>query len=271
VEPDRDQKVLSMFKSLIGLAAASVVLISLAGCSTANGTTPNTGASTKPSSAAQAADRTYTAADLTTILTSAKKTLGSDGTIVTDAQLKKLTASSGGISSLLTKKGLTFAPAACGKLITSKLPSATNGYGLGSSAIGAALTSGTSSLAVSSVAGKALPASITSDMTTSLDSLLSTCGSMTMTLTLSGQSFAIHLTIKRVDVTTKATQTIGLRETLELPAIAGKKSAPVTITIVQAREGNLLVASTDPTGTTSSAADLTKGINAVLDAAAAEK
>jgi hypothetical protein len=262
-----------MTSKIFGLAAASVLLLTIAGCSApapgggaAGGSTTSSTKATTPAVAPPS--KTYTAADLQGILTNVKKTLGSDGTIVTDAQLKKLTTNSGGLSGLLTKSGITFKPAACAQLIQSKLPTAANGFGLGGSAIGAALTSKTgSSLGLSSAAGKALPASVTSTLSDGFGALTSACSSMKISIKVGSSAISIAVKLTQLAATSKADQTVGVQETLTVPATAGTKPKPITVTIVEARKGNLLISVTDPASTATSVATLSNEINTVIAAA----
>src|ERR1700712_213548 len=94
--------------SVAGVVVASLAVLALAGCTTASPASAPRNTSTPPSSATPATSKaTYTPDDLVAILTSTKKTLGSDGSILDDAHLKKAAANTGGVSALLSEKGVT--------------------------------------------------------------------------------------------------------------------------------------------------------------------
>lgn len=271
-----------MVKSpLVGLAVASLAVIALAGCTASSPTPASQGTSAPTASGAPASsgapgtsDATYSSDDLVAILTATKKTLGSAGSILDNAHLKKAASKTGGVSALLSEKGVTISPASCAKTLTTKLPSSANAFGLGDKAIAAALiessTTNPVSISVASVSSGTLPAAATSQLASSVDDLISACGTMTMKLSFSGAAVTANVKLTKFEATSDATQTVGIRETTV--AKIGSQSSTLVTTIVDAHAGNLFIVATNPVGAKSiTDADLSKQIDTVIAAAAALK
>jgi hypothetical protein len=254
------------------VVVASVgVLLAATACSSG---TSGSGSSAAPaaSKTAAASARTYTADDLPTILTTAEKKVGLSGTILDNAQVQaklKQSGGLGGLSSLLGQSGVTFSPASCGQLIKDNLSTTPP-----SGSIDSVLTYGTNSVTVTSVAGKKLPATLTTDQTAKQAKVLSQCGSMKISVTESGQTISIPLTLKKVSVSTDAEKTNAIEETITTPSATGGAGTPVAIRIITAVQGNLLIVgeSTSASATTTAStpsASPTVPIVDVIDAVVA--
>lgn len=244
--------------------------LAIAATSCASGTASGS-AGTKPATAAST--KTYTAADLPPILTKAEKSLGVSGTVLDNtqvqAEIKKLGGGSA-LTKLLSQPGSSISPASCKSLITSALSSAPP-----AKTIASILTYGTNTVSLASEPGKQLPASVGTHSTDRLQKLLSSCSSLKLTVAANGQSETVGITLKKVDLTTNADKTAGIEETLTMPSTAGGAGKPISLEVVDAIDGNLLItANAASTATTaaattpsSSTPSLTQVINAVVAAA----
>jgi hypothetical protein len=226
------------FRAAAVVIASAGILLASTACSSGGSTAGATPAAPKSTAALSA--KTYTAADLPTILTAAEKTLGVTGTILDDAQVQaklKQAQGAGGVSSLLAQPGVTISPAACGTTIKDSL-SQTPPAG----SIDSILSFGTDAVTVTAISGKKLPTSITTSGSSRLAKVLDGCSSMKISVTQSGQTISIPLTIKKVDVTTNADETTALEETLTVPCATGGAGKPIQVEVVSAVAGNLFIA-----------------------------
>ncbi|BDZ48734.1 hypothetical protein GCM10025867_09750 [Frondihabitans sucicola] len=255
--------------------AATVVLVSagIVLAATACSSGGSTGGSAAPAKTKAAAAKTYTAADLPKILTSAEKTLGVKGTVLDDAQVQaklKQVQGNGGISALLNTSGVTLSPASCGQTIKDALNQTPP-----AGSVNSILTYGSNTVTVTAISGKKLPTALATDGSTKLDGLLKTCSTMKISVTQSGQTLTIPFTIKKSNVTTDADTTTGLVETVTVPTSNGGSNKPITVEAVSAVAGNLYIsaqasstavaaAAVKPAASTPSVAD---AINAVVAAA----
>ncbi len=260
------------FRTITVVAASVGILLAATACSSGSG---GTGSASSPSASktAAAAAKTYTASDLPPILTTAEKSLGITGTVLDDTQVQaklKQAKGSNGISTLLSQSGVTISPAACKQIVTDNL-SATPPTGT----INSLLSYGPSAVFVTSVSGKKLPTSLTTDAQSKQAKALSECGSMKVSVTEGGQTVTIPLTIKKIDVTTDADQTYAYEETVTTPSATGGAGTPVSIEIVSAISGNLVITAEQASGATTAAATASASpspsaadvINAVIAAA----
>ncbi|RKR74928.1 hypothetical protein [Frondihabitans australicus] len=255
------------FRSAAVIAVAAGVLVATAACSSGSGAGSGSGASgssSTPAASKAASAKTWTADELPPLLQTAAKQVGVTGTVLDNAQVQSKISSAGGangISSLLSQSGITISPASCKQIITDNL-STTPPAGT----VNSMLTYGSNAVFVTTEAGKSLPASLTTDAQKKQEQALSECGSMKLSLTESGQTISIPLTIKKVDVSTDADQTYAYQETVTLPAAAGGTST--AIEIVSAISGNLVITSEAASGSTATASAVSPAaiINAVIAA-----
>lgn len=213
----------------------------LAGCS-ATGRTAGTdpGASTGPSAGASASERTYSARDLANILDRAGTALGVDGTLVTDSELKDAAAKVGGaagLAQLLGGSNVTYSPQACGDLLATAMQG-----GVPEDAIAAQFRTSTGAVTAASFAGKPLTSAQKASWTTTVDSVLDQCGTVSLSFEVAGKSVSAKVTTAKATATTTADTTVGLRQTMSIEA-AGQNLSAVS-TVVQAVWGNLLISAT---------------------------
>jgi hypothetical protein len=271
---DRKKSPVKLRTATVVVASVGILLAATA-CSS-GGSSTGSGSSATPaaSKTAAASSKTYTADDLPAILTTAEKKVGLSGTILDNEQVQakiKQAGGLGGISSLLGQTGVKFSPASCGQLIKDNLSTTPP-----ADSIDSILTYGTNSVTVTSIAGKKLPATFTSDQIAKQAKVISQCGSMKISVIQSGQTISIPLTLKKVSVSTDAEKTNALEETITTPSPTGGAGTPVAIRIITAVQGNLLIvgesssASATTTASTPSASPavpIVDVINAVVAAA----
>lgn len=258
------------FRTITVVAASFGILLAATACSSGSG---GTGSASSPSASktAAAAAKTYTASDLPPILTTAEKSLGISGTVLDNAQVQaKLKDSSAAnpLSQLLAQPGASLTPAACATELKNDL---TIQYP--ADRIGSILTYGTNAVTLASLESKTLPSSLTTDAFSKVDTLVSKCGTMKLSVTKSGQTVAADLTIKKIDVTTDADKTTGISEVVSVPSPSGGTPITETVQVVDAVSGNLLIATESATSSTASSASSAASpsaadvINAVIAAA----
>ena len=219
-----------------GILLAASLAVAVAGCTTGASTAGSGSPTSKPTpTPTAAADRTYTSADLADILTAVKKDIASSGTVTTDSEVKAELAKSGGAKSLLTTKGITFSPASCRDKLLAAIPEDPSKLPDGTPSIVAALTDTGRSVTVASADSAPLPASLTSKFESSATDALSSCSSIRLSLTVAGHTTSIEMKLKKIDLTTTATQTVALQETV---AFGGQNEV---IDSVQAIDGNLVI------------------------------
>lgn len=219
-------------------ATVAVVSVGILIAATACSSGTSTGGSSSPATKSASA-KTYKAKDLPSILTTAEKKVGVSGTILDDSQVEaklKQAQGSSGISSLLSQKGVTITPAACGQLVKDNLTTTPP-----SGTINSILTYGSSAVTVTAISGSKLPSSLTSGAAAKQAKVLSQCGTMKISVTQSGQTIAIPLTIKKVDVSTNADTTNAFEETVTTPSTTGGAGTPVSIQVITAIAGNLYI------------------------------
>jgi hypothetical protein len=201
--------------------------VTLAGC---------TGAP-HPAATDSAAPSTFTADDLVDVLDRTGTTLGVDGTLVTDQQLKDAADELGGSSGLIDFLGLrdvAYSPQVCGTLITDGLAG-----GVPKDAIAAQFRAGATTITVASFADRALTSSERSAWTTTADDALEKCSKVMMSFEVSGTTMSATATMKKTDAHTGADQTVGLEQTMSFTY--GDKAVSSVSSVVQAASGNLLI------------------------------
>ncbi|WP_431278526.1 hypothetical protein [Leifsonia poae] len=209
------------------------LVLALAGCTTIPDAS---GAAATAGSAAPAA-ATYTARELSRVVERAATKLGVEGQELNDQQIKDATAKLGGgagLSAMLGGAKVTYLPATCGDLITKALSG-----GVPKDLIAAQLTAGHTSITVSSNDGKPLTTAQKSSSAQPIDDALNDCRTMTMSFDVAGVTTTADLTLKKADLVTKAESTVALEQTMVL-TVGGQNISAVN-TIVQGREGNLLI------------------------------
>lgn len=253
------------FRTIATVAVLSVASVTaLAGCSSTVGasSSQSPGAAGGSASAGAAATsgasssdaKTYTASDLTSILTATQKKLGVNGKILDDAAVKAAVKKAGGaagLSSILAGQGVTFSPAACSAKLTGALTVAAP-----TDSISSDLTFGTTTVAIASESGKALPSATFNDASGKIDDLLADCSDIKLTVKPSGSTTAVTVALKlaKSSATTDAEQTIALTETITLPSGAGTQQ----VRVITAKQGNLVISATGTeAGATSSASPST--------------
>jgi hypothetical protein len=242
----------------LALAGVATLLSSLAACSSQPSASPSspptsTAASTA-STPAPADDRTYTKADLASILTSVNTSLKLGGTVETQdgPQNDALDSLRSGIG-----ESPTFSPASCKSLIESNVQLGSQGVVAGT------LGSSRLNLIASTVAGTALPPSLMSAFTTTQTAILSTCKHLTVTGTVDGQDVSAAVDFARIPVTTDASQSVGFTEKFSLTGGGGGTTS--TRTVVEAVDGNLLLLASGASD--NDPAVLSKAIDAAVAAA----
>jgi hypothetical protein len=234
-------------------AALAFALVGvLAGCSAGNRSagTSTTGAATEEAHVAA----TFSAADLEAIASAVNDELALGGTVLNDAATKAQADAAGGLDALTDRLGgdLDLQPAECAQLTKDVLAKAPRD----ASDVTAVLVYGTSVLVLSAPDGKAVPAAFRDTFTSTFDEVLAKCGEMTV----SSGDIAVTVALEKADVTTDAELTYGYRQSMTLDGAASLG----TSTVVQARDGNLLVVVTESGDGTVAPADV---VNAVLAAA----
>ena len=219
-----------MFRTRKALAVAGVaaLLTSLTACTAL----PNASSTpaTSATAPAQSNDRTYTKADLGSILTSVNTQLKLGGTVETqDGQqnpdLDSLRAAIG--------SSATFTPASCASLIKSDVQLGSLGVVAGT------LTSSQLNLIASTVAGTALPPALMSGFASTQTAILSTCKHMTITASVEGRNVSVAVDVTPLSVKTDASQSVGFTEKFAITGGGGASTS--TRTVVEAVDGNLLL------------------------------
>ncbi|GAA4684601.1 hypothetical protein [Frondihabitans cladoniiphilus] len=244
--------------------SAAALLAAVTGCSTSSSTSGSSSTSATTKTAAAAA-KTYSADDLTTVLTKAEKTLGvTDGKILDNATVQatiKKAGGAGGLSSLLSQSGVTIQPAACADEFKKLSVTPSTNY------IGSDLTYGSTVVGVLANDKKPLGATFNSSTEAQQNDALAKCSTMSISVQPAGTTtpVAIALKLAKGTATTNAEKTYSIDETLTLPAAAGGTTA--TITTITAVQGNLLITATStPAGLTGTATDTTAPSPSIEDA-----
>lgn len=210
----------------------------LAGCS-ATGRTAGTGSDANTGARA-ASERTYSARDLANILDRAGTALGVDGTLVTDSELKDAAAKVGGaagLAQLLGGSNVTYSLQACGDLLAAAVQG-----GVPQDAIAAQFRTSTGAVTAASFADKPLTSAQKTSWTTTVDSVLDQCGTVSLSFDVAGKAVSAQVTTAKSTATTTADTTVGLRQTMSIE-VAGQNVSAVS-TVVQAVWGNLLISAT---------------------------
>ncbi|AMM20270.1 hypothetical protein AX769_08970 [Frondihabitans sp. PAMC 28766] len=273
---DEDIDIVRAKEEIVKFRVATVVIASagilLAATACSSGGSSNGGASA-PAKTTAAAAKTYTASDLPTILTTAEKKVGLSGKILDNAQVQaseKQAQTSGGVQALLSQKGVTITPASCATILKNNLSQTPP-----ADSVNAGLTYGSNLVLLSTISGKKLPTTYTTGAAAQSDKALSECGSMKISLTESGQTVSIPLTLKKISVSTDADQTRAIEETITVPSATGGAGKPVSVEIISAIAGNLAITAEGSSTATTAASTpsasptvpLTDVINAVVAAA----
>lgn len=214
-------------RSLSIAVVCGLSVVSLAGC---------TGAP-HPSATDSGSRSTFTADDLVDVVDRTGTTLGVDGTLVTDQQLKDAADELGGASGLIDLLGLgdvAYSPEVCGALVTDALAG-----GVPKDAIVAQFRAGATTITVASFAGRALTSAQRSAWTTTAEHALEKCGKVTMSFEVSGTRMSATATMKKTDAQTSADQTVGLEQTMSFTSDDTAVSS--VSSVVQAVSGNLLI------------------------------
>ena len=220
---------------LLTLAGASVLLASVAACTAQ----PNVSrlSSPTPSAPAQAPanTRTYSKADIASILGAVNTQLQLGGTVETTdgPQLDPIDA----LGAFLNGDSLTVTPAHCVDLLQS------DGSVLGQlgseGVVASILDSSKLTIIATAVAGAPIPASRISSYTASQRALLISCKHLSIAETVDGQPNSIAVDYKPLAVRTSASQSVGFRESFTITGGGGGSSS--TSTTLEAIDGNLLI------------------------------
>jgi hypothetical protein len=246
--------------------AASALLLALVAATTGCTTGGGTASPTKSDSADTVTARTYDEADLKAILLATQKSMGVDGKILTDKEIKAASNGLGtGAASLFGGAKVKYNPAACGDLVTTALAAKPDAKGIGS-----ALTYDTTAISLVTEEGATLPAEYSTDLESRLDDFLAKCGKVSMNITTGGISVKAALSLTKIDVKTTADTTFAIQEGIKISGLSTGSVPAVKLTIIQARSGNLFVSAAGSTalGSTGSVASLTKAVDTALAAAA---
>jgi hypothetical protein len=243
---------------VLTIAVASVVLASVAACTADEATTPSSAPSTISSPAPLPNTRTYTKADLTTILNTVNSKLQLTGGIaITDGPtVSALNATGAAIGN-----SPTITPASCAKFADFN-PHLTDL--LGTSGVIVGTSSGPHlNLIVATVSGETLPASLTSTFTTTESALLTTCKHLSITSSVNGQAVVATIDNTRLNVTTDAPQSVGFTENDVITSGGG--GSTTRSTWIEAIDGSLVIFATSVIAPDQ--ATLEKAVNATVAAA----
>jgi hypothetical protein len=197
--------------------------------------------------------RTYTAGNLTSILTKVKAASGKSGKVYDELQLLNQSADNGlseAIDGAVAKKGVTLLPAKCRALLAS-LPATNPQLAETPTEIQSQLNLGHSDLmSVATVASGKVPASAWSHLVAKSAALARTpCDFTELTNTVPGQFAQIKILIRKIHVKTNAQHTIAFEEAVGIPE---EGVTYLYIENVESIEGNLFINttsfSTNPTG-----------------------
>jgi hypothetical protein len=239
-------------KRVTAVAGAALILVFTAGCTSAPQPTPAHPAVT------QVNMRTYTKADLETILGTVNTKLKLDGGIATTDGPKppSVNAVAGAIGD-----SATTTPASCTRFTQFDAQVidllGTTGVIIGTVA-GPHLN-----LIVATVSGHALPASLPSSFAARERAILTTCKRMAIVAPVDGKTISATIDDKSLQVKTDANQSFGYQEHVVITSGGG--GSTTTSTWLDAIDGNLLLFTTSVT--VPDQAGLEKAVNAVVAAA----
>jgi hypothetical protein len=242
-------------RQLLATAGAALLLSTIAACTAL----PSAGSTSTPISSATAPvpsdDRTYTKANLGTILGTVNTSLRLSGTVST--QDGPQTTALDALSAAIAGSDASFAPGACASLVTSDVQLGTQGVVAGT------LTSSKLNLIASTITGAALPSSLMGGFTSTQSAILSTCRHVTISATVDGQTVSVTVDFVSLPVTTNASQSIAFRESSTIAGGGGASTS--TRTVIEASYGNLVLLASGVTVTDTG--PLEEAINAAVAAA----
>lgn len=249
----------SVLRAAVALAAVGV----LAGC-TAGNTEGGHAAGAPGKTTPVAAARSYSAAQLASIVSEVDTSLGLGGTVLDDAAAKAKVDQLGGMGALTQQLGssVTIQPAECQQLLKDNLAKAPQA----ADNVTAMLTYGSNVLAITAPGAKGWSDDVRKSLTTKTDDTIARCGDMT----LSAGGFSVKLAMTKTDAKSDAEVTQGFHEAVTLQGAAQEAGSA---DIVQALNGNLYIMVTEASSKLSTAAPspatATQVVNAVLAAAKA--
>lgn len=242
-------------KRVLAVAGAALLLACAAGCTSA----PNPSPSSSPTpSAAQVNDRTYTKADLETVLGTVNTKLKLDGGIATTDGPKPPSVNALGA---VIGDNPTTTPASCAMFTQFDAQVIDL---LGSTGVIIGTVAGPHlNLIVATVSGQALPTSTQSSFAASKSALLTTCKHMTILAPVDGKTVSATIDDTSLNVKTDANQSFGYQEHVVITSAGG--GSTTSSTWLAAIDGNLVLFATSVTEPDQ--AGLEKAVNAVVAAA----
>jgi hypothetical protein len=188
--------------------------------------------------------RTYTAADLTRILSEVKPASGTSAKLYDEGEILNQSPDNGlsaVIDGFLANKGVTLIPAQCRSVLAS-LPMTNPQVAEAPTETQAQLDLGTTSLLALSTASSAeVPPSSWSHLVKKSAAALKTCNFMELSNTVPGQFAQVKILIKQIHVKTNAQHSIAFEEAVGIPeeGVTG-----LYIENVESMEGNLFINAT---------------------------
>lgn len=214
-----------------------VAAVLLAGCTGADAGAGRGG----PHPSAEAdGGQTFTANDLVGVLDRTGTTLGVDGQLVTDAQLKDAVGQVGSESGLIQSLGMrdvTYSPETCGTMVTDALAG-----GVPKDAIASQFRAGSTTITVASLADRRLTAAQKDAWTSTTDDALDRCSRVSVSFELRGTRMSAFVTMKKVGARTAAERTAAVEQTISFSS--GDTNASSVSRTVVAVSGNLLISAT---------------------------
>ncbi len=250
-----------MARILLTLAGASVLLASVAACTAQPTSSVSSTAPSAPAPApAPANTRTYSKADIASILGAVNTQLKLRGTVETTDGPQ-----TGAVDSLSAAISQTprITPATCANLIKSDAQFVSE---LGAQGVAAGtLSSSQLTLIATTKTGGTPPATLGSVFTTNQRAILTMCKHLTIEADVDGQKVSATVDFTPLPVKTNADHSIGFRESYRITEGGG--GATSTRTILEAIDGPLLIFVSGVS--VQDRADLEHAVNAVVAAARA--
>lgn len=245
-------------KRALTVAIAGLLLAFTAGCTSTPPPSPTPTPTATPSLSAQVNNRTYTKADLETILGTVNTKLKLDGGIATTDGPKPPSVNA--VAAAIGDSATT-TPASCTRFTQFDAQVIDL---LGSSGVIISTVAGPHlNLIVATVSGHALPASLPSSFAASERAILTSCKHMAIVAPVDGQTIAVTIDDTSLHVKTDANQSFGYQEHVVITSGGGGSTS--TSTWLDAIDGNLVLFATSVTAP--DRAELEKAINAVVVAA----